>query len=159
MELEEHYSPQYFWQGKGIPQEGLDDRSFEWTTGRLSGGGSSINGEQYVRPTSEVMREWAKLLGNIWSPARAIERFKRLEKFSGETNDPHAHGYHGTINIRQAPEHPTSMTEKLTTAMERATDLSRILDYNDPATPIGPFTRWRNTKRPWRSWTPSNDPI
>lgn len=51
LELEEHFFPQYFWQGEGVPQEGLDERTFEWTTGRLSGGGSSINGEQYVRPT------------------------------------------------------------------------------------------------------------
>lgn len=35
-ELEERFFPQYFWQGEGIPQEGLDERSFEWTTGRLS---------------------------------------------------------------------------------------------------------------------------
>lgn len=48
-ELEENFFPNYFWQGEGVPQEGIDDRSFEWTTGRLLGGGSSINGEQYVR--------------------------------------------------------------------------------------------------------------
>ncbi len=74
-ELEENYSAQYFWQGKGIPQEGLEDRPFEWTTGRLAGA--------------------------------------------------------------------TSMTEKLTTAIERATGFPRILDYNDPHTPLGPFTRWQ----------------
>lgn len=45
-ELEMNFFPQYFWQGKGVPLKGLDDRSFEWTTGRLLGGGSSINGEQ-----------------------------------------------------------------------------------------------------------------
>jgi choline dehydrogenase len=58
LELEEQFYPQYFWQGEGVPQEGLDDRMFEWTTGRLLGGGSSINGEQYVRPTSAVLRQW-----------------------------------------------------------------------------------------------------
>lgn len=36
LELEESYSPDYFWQGEGVPQEGLDGRSFEWTTGRLT---------------------------------------------------------------------------------------------------------------------------
>ena len=142
-ELEEQYSPQYFWQGKGIPQKGLDDRSFEWTTGRLAGGGSSINGEQYVRPTSEVMSNWERMLGKLWSPERTVKRFKQLERFSGETNNENAHGYHGRIDIRQAPAVPTSMAEKLTTAMERATGLPRILDYNDPRTPLGPFTRWQ----------------
>ncbi|GIP24505.1 GMC family oxidoreductase [Paenibacillus sp. J22TS3] len=142
-ELEEQFFPQYFWQGEGIPQEGLDERAFEWTTGRLLGGGSSINGEQYVRPTSAVFREWEKLLGPLWSPRRAIRRFKRLEKYNGETNNPRARGFRGRIDIRQAPEHPTSMAEKLTAAIEKATGFPEILDYNDPKTPLGPFTRWQ----------------
>ncbi|SFD64924.1 GMC oxidoreductase [Bacillus sp. OV194] len=44
LELEENFFPQYFWQGEGVPQKEVDNRTFEWTTGRLSGGGSSING-------------------------------------------------------------------------------------------------------------------
>lgn len=43
LELEEMFFPEYFWQGEGVPQEEVNERSFEWTTGRLSGGGSSIN--------------------------------------------------------------------------------------------------------------------
>lgn len=35
LELEEQFFPQYFWQGEGVPQEELDERAFEWTTGRL----------------------------------------------------------------------------------------------------------------------------
>lgn len=142
-ELEEQFFPQYFWQGEGVPQGGVDDRSFEWTSGRLLGGGSSINGEQYVRPTPAVFREWEKLLGPLWSPRRATRRFKRLEKYNGETDNPRARGYHGRIDIRQAPVHPTSMAEKLTAAIEQATGFPEILDYNDPQTPLGPFTRWQ----------------
>lgn len=143
MELEEQYFPQYFWQGEGIPQAGLGDRVFEWTTGRLSGGGSSINGEQYVRPTSEVMQEWQKLLGPIWSPRNAIRHFKKLESYNGMTNNAQSRGYSGQIDIRQAPVQPTAMALKLTEAIERATGHTKILDYNDPETPIGPFTRWQ----------------
>ncbi|MDP1512612.1 GMC family oxidoreductase [Paenibacillus sp. CMAA1739] len=147
-ELEEQFFPEYFWQGEGIPQNGVDDRSFEWTTGRLLGGGSSINGEQYVRPTSAVFREWEKLLGPLWSPRRAIRRFKKLEKYNGETNNPRVHGYSGRIDIRQAPVNPTSMAQKLTLAIERATGFPEILDYNDPKTPLGPFTRWQLFQKP-----------
>ncbi|MCE5172363.1 GMC family oxidoreductase [Paenibacillus profundus] len=147
-ELEERFFPNYFWQGEGVPQAGLDDRVFEWTTGRLLGGGSSINGEQYVRPTSAVFKEWERLLGPLWSPERAIQRFKRLEKYNGETNNPAAHGFHGRIDIRQAPAAPTSMAEKLTAAIEQATGFPRILDYNDPDTPLGPFTRWQLYQKP-----------
>ncbi|MCK9858928.1 GMC family oxidoreductase [Paenibacillus sp. ATY16] len=147
-ELEEQYFPQYFWQGEGVPQAGLDDRTFEWTTGRLLGGGSSINGEQYVRPTSKVFKEWERLLGPLWSPNRAVQRFKRLERYNGKTNNTLAHGYHGRIDIRQAPVNPTSMAKKVVTAIERATGFSEILDYNDPRTPIGPFTRWQLYQNP-----------
>lgn len=148
LELEESFFPNYFWQGEGIPQEELDERAFEWTTGRLSGGGSSINGEQYVRPTSAVLRKWERLLGPLWSPDKAIRRFKALENYNGETTNINAHGYRGRINIRQAPETPTPMAHKLTTAIERATGYPTILDYNDPNTPMGPFTRWQLYQQP-----------
>ncbi|WP_438347142.1 GMC family oxidoreductase [Paenibacillus sp. FA6] len=147
-ELEERFFPNYFWQGEGVPQGGLDDRSFEWTTGRLSGGGSSINGEQYVRPTSAVLREWERLLGPVWSPQRAIRRFKRLEKYNGKTNNAGVHGYRGRIDIRQAPVTPTRMAKKLTDAIEQATGLPEIVDYNDPKSPLGPFTRWQLYQHP-----------
>ena len=142
-ELEEQFSQKYFWQGSGVPLEGLDDRAFEWTTGRLSGGGSSINGEQYVRPTSAVLREWSKLLGPLWSPKRATLRFKKLENYNGQTDNPRSRGFNGRIDIRQAPKNPTTMAEKLTAAVEQATGFQEILDYNDPRTPLGPFTRWQ----------------
>ncbi|MBO9599710.1 MAG: GMC family oxidoreductase [Cohnella sp.] len=148
LELEEEFYPQYFWQGEGVPQEGVDDRAFEWTTGRLSGGGSSINGEQYVRPSSEVMQEWERLLGPLWSPERAILRFKKLERYNGRTNRPRFRGYRGRIDIRQAPAHPTAMAEKLAAAIEQATGYPTILDYNDPRTPLGPFTRWQLYQNP-----------
>ncbi|AOZ91941.1 GMC family oxidoreductase [Paenibacillus crassostreae] len=147
-ELEERFFPNYFWQGEGVPQSELDDRAFEWTTGRLSGGGSSINGEQYVRPTSAVFKEWEKLLGPIWSPRRAISRFKQLEKYNGETNNAGVHGFHGRIDIRQAPSTPTSMATKLTTAIAQATGFPEINDYNDPKSPLGPFTRWQLYQKP-----------
>ncbi|MCQ6268782.1 GMC family oxidoreductase, partial [Fictibacillus sp. WQ 8-8] len=143
LELEENFFPQYFWQGEGVPQKGLDNRTFEWTTGRLSGGGSSINGEQYVRPTPSVLREWEKLLGRMWSPARAIRSFKELEKFCGVTENPKYHGYKGRINIRQAPDNPPRISQKLVRAIVQSTGVEKISDYNDPTTPIGAFTKWQ----------------
>ena len=46
---------------------------------------------------------------------------------------------------------PTAMAEKLVSAIEQATRFSRILDYNDPNTPLGPFTRWQLYQDPDRS--------
>lgn len=147
-ELEEQFFAKYFWQGEGTPQKGVDDRTFEWTTGRLFGGGSSINGEQYVRYTSAVFKEWEELLGPLWSPAKVIRRFKQLENYNGKTTNPNARGYNGRINIRQAPARPTVMAKKLVSAIERAIGFPEIVDYNNPRTPLGPFTRWQLYQKP-----------
>lgn len=147
-DLEENFFPEYFWQGEGVPQQEVNDRSFEWTTGRLAGGGSSINGEQYVRPTTDVFKEWEKLLGSLWSPQQAIKRFKKLENFNGKTKSPDIHGFNGRINIRQAPKAPPTLTKKLVSAIEQATNFKTILDYNDLKTPLGPFTRWQLFQNP-----------
>lgn len=142
-ELEEQFFSQYFWQGEGVLQEGVDERTFEWTTGRLLGGGSSINGEQYVRPTSAVFKELERLIGSLWSPKRAMKRFENMERYNGETSNLNARGFNGRIDIRQAPANPTAMAEKLVAAIGQATGFQEILDYNDPKTPLGPFTRWQ----------------
>lgn len=148
LELEEHFFPQYFWQGVGVPQDGVDEQSFEWTTGRLLGGGSSINTEQYVRPTSDVLSEWERLLGPLWSPEKAYKNFKKLEKYNGTINNNDVRGTNGRIDIRQSPGNPTDMAEKLVSAIELATGFLRILDYNDPNTPLGPFTSWQLYQNP-----------
>ena len=40
------------------------------------------------------------------------------------------------------------MAEKLVAAIEQATGFPEILDYNDPKTPLGPFTRWQLFQNP-----------
>jgi hypothetical protein len=40
------------------------------------------------------------------------------------------------------------MAEKFTAAVEQATGYPEILDYNDPRTPLGPFTRWQLYQNP-----------
>lgn len=78
--LANNFFPEYFWQGEGVPQEDVSNRTFRWTGGRLLGGGSSVNRQLYVRPTPAVFRKWQRLLGRLWSPEEATERFKELEK-------------------------------------------------------------------------------
>ncbi len=76
-ELEEMFFPQYFWQGEGVPQEGLDERSFEWTTGRLAGGGSSINGEHLY----EMIGIRISLMISYFTEEQMIENDYILMKF------------------------------------------------------------------------------
>ncbi|PID14983.1 dehydrogenase [Sporosarcina sp. P34] len=147
--LTDDFFPQYFWQGKSVPQKNVKGRSFDWTGGRTLGGGSSINNNQYVRPSQANMKQWENLLGPLWSPEQQTYQFAKLENYNGQTQNPNARGYNGQLDIRQAPANPTAMAEKLVTAMERATGFARILDYNDPNTPLGPFTRWQLYQTPY----------
>lgn len=146
--LPDNFLPQYFWQGKGIPQKNVNNRTFQWTGGRTLGGGSSINNEQYVRPSPANMKQWEDNLGPLWSPEQEIYQFTTLENFNGKTYNPNARGYSGRINIRQTPEQPTDMAKKLVLAIEEATGFPEILDYNDPNTPLGPFTQWQLYQKP-----------
>jgi len=146
--LRDNFSPQYYWLGNGIPQRYVDNRTFRWAGGRTLGGTSSVNNEQYVRPSQANMKQWENSLGKLWSPERETALFKGLEKYNGRTNNPNARGFNGRLDIRQTPVRPTDMVEKLVLAMEEATGLKRILDYNDPNTPIGPFTRWQLYQMP-----------
>lgn len=141
--LFENYAPQFYIPGHGVPQENAAGRTFPWTGGRLLGGGSSVNNQQYVRPSAAVMRKWQELLGPMWSPQEETRRFKELENYSGWTSNQEARGYHGRLNIRQIQVNPTEVTKKFTAAISQATGLPEILDYNDPNTPIGPFARYQ----------------
>lgn len=146
--LRDNYTPEYYWPGLGKPQESVDHRSFVWTGGRTLGGTSSVNNEQYVRPSQRNMKQWEEELGSLWSPKRETYLFTKLEKYNGGSHSPQARGYDGRLDIRQTPVKPTKMVEKLVTAMEQASGIQRILDYNDPSTPIGPFSRWQLYQMP-----------
>lgn len=140
--------PEYFWPGQTNPQAGLGGRSFDIGHGRTSGGGSSVNGEMYVRPTPSVLAEWEEAAGEKWSAENVMRHFRELENFNGEFASDEVHGYGGDLHIRQPLQQVPVLTEKLVSAMERATGLPRVDDYNDPRTPMGPFARFQVYQRP-----------
>lgn len=142
------HKPEYFWQGDTAPQINANDEIFSWSTGRLSGGGSSINGEQYVRPSQNTLSQWETVAGPMWNPVAATNNFSMIENFNGQTNSPQFHGFTGRLDIKQTPTYVPVMTEKFVSAIEQGTGYKTILDYNDPNTPIGPFARWQLTQKP-----------
>lgn len=146
--LEEDYFPQYFYQLEQIMQKNAPETMFNYTTGRLLGGGSSINGMQYVQGSIPLYEEWEALLGSDWSANKIRNTFKKLERFNGITNDPDSRGYKGPVDIRQAPLNPTTMAFKFCDAVEEATGHPRIIDYNAPNTPMGPFSQWQLFQNP-----------
>jgi choline dehydrogenase len=141
-DLEPFYYATYFYQQEQQP-EPFNGMQYHYTTGYLWGGGSSINGEQYVQGTNQNFQQWQNLLGSSWSVHKIRKAYKALEKYNGSTTNPAARGFKGPVDIRQAPTNPTAMALKFANAVTLATGFSEILDYNDPNTPLGPFTRWQ----------------
>lgn len=173
--LAESYFPEYFWPQKPLPNGALsgfcpecdpqttncinqscisktpsDTTTGDYTTGKILGGGTSINGQQYVRGTNGLYDEWEKIGGPQWSSASATKVFKKIEKYNGLTSNSAVHGYHGPLDVRQTPLVPTSMANKFVQAITVGTGFAQIPsdDYNNPATPYGPFGRWQLTQQP-----------
>lgn len=141
--LFQDFAPEFYIPGHGIPQRHAGGRTFPWTGGRILGGGSSVNNQQYVRPSAAVMQKWENLMGPIWSPREETRRFVELENYNGATTNPAARGKNGLLDIRQTQTNPTNMTKKFVAAISEATGFPEILDYNDPNTPLGPFTGYQ----------------
>lgn len=171
-----NYYPEYFWQQNAVPNGSVANNFCPdcdlqtsncingscinktqvgttigtYSTGKILGGGTSINGQQYVRGTNELFDQWAKIGGSQWSSARVTQVYKQIETYNGKTSDPLIHGYKGPVDIRQAPKIPTAMATKFVTAVSIGIGIAPIPadDYNNPATPFGPFSRWQLTQQP-----------
>lgn len=142
----------YTWLGQTVPQVFANNRSFPWTTGRLSGGGSSINGEQYVRPSDNVLKNREMLNGPMWGPTAAYNTFNLFENHvTTSTNlrqeNNISRRFTGRLSIREMPEKVPEMTQKLVGAIVQGTGFETILNYNDPNTPIGAFYKWQLTQK------------
>lgn len=147
--LEDEYFPEFFYQLNQVLQTNAGDAEFNYTTGRLLGGGSSINGEQFVRGSEINYSQWEPLVGRKWSTQSIFSVFKDLENYDGISSAELARrGHSGLVQIRLAPKDPTTMATKFVAAIAQATGYPEIIDYNDPATPIGPFTRWQLFQKP-----------
>lgn len=149
-ELEEKFGTELFWQlGETVPQEHVNNRTFHYGGGRLVGGSTSINGEQYVRPTQTKITEWQQLLHDSdYSPDNFNRIFKKLETYLGLTQNPEARGKHGPLSIRQTPQPGTGLGERFANAITLTTGIQKTIDYNDPCTPLSTFSQWQLYQKP-----------
>ncbi len=132
-------NPEYFWPGNTIGEPALNARDTDWTTGRLLGGESSINALFYCRGTNQLYDSWEQIAGPRWSAENMLTIAKSMEKFDGIPGffNPSAHNRSGLLDIRQAPAKPTLLAVSLSGALAAAANVPFLIDYNDPATPIG----------------------
>jgi choline dehydrogenase len=160
-DLEMKYSAPYFYQQMTAPNENVHMRSMNYTTGRMLGGGSSINGMQYVTGSDAFWQQWSDTIQGApqWKPARIRAMFKEMEHFVGVSGSfqPTIHGTSGKMHIRQAPMTNVAVDDTdsaVSMFAQSLSDISRIpmiQDYNDPSSSssigggpngLGVFKRW-----------------
>ncbi len=147
------YFPQYFWQGQGVPQQNMDNRSFVWSSGRLLGGGTSINGMQYVRGSNAYWSNMATLLGPDWSLKKVLKRYKALETYISPFPASPGRGTKGPWYNVALPFNPTDDDIYLFNAQVAASGIPSIPDFNNPfplpsGTPNGVSLQYDTSERP-----------
>lgn len=126
------------------PQPNADDRELPWALATPEGGASSINAGAWARGTDQLYSQWEPIAGPEWSTAQILSIYKGLENYNGTTSNPAVRGFNGPVDVRQAPA--TAFNLKFTQAEISATGFPFVLDYNDPATPIGISAQMQNTQ-------------
>ncbi|MBS0373792.1 MAG: GMC family oxidoreductase N-terminal domain-containing protein [Proteobacteria bacterium] len=81
-----------------VPQRHADNRVLEIATGRVVGGGSSVNAQVYMRGFRSDYDDWGRATGSpLWSWDSILPHFRRLEgnqKYDGEF-----HGSAGPLQV------------------------------------------------------------
>lgn len=130
-------STPFFETGFSVPQPELNNRKLPWAIAKLFGGASGLNAGYYGRGTEQFFSAWQAVAGKNWSPKKIIDTYKFLEHYEGKTSNASARGFCGLLNVRQAPEPPSALSQKATQAIMNATGVAPLVDYNDPKALIG----------------------
>jgi len=114
------------WLYEADPDPTIGDRVQYWSGGRLLGGGSSINGQVYIRGTPADYDHWRDLGSPGWGYEDILPYFRRLESWAGAP-DP-ARGIEGPISA--APMRDPHPLNQIFLAACREIGLPTISDYN-----------------------------
>lgn len=140
----------YFMMMGHSTNQNAGNKSFPLIGGRVLGGGSSVNGLQFVRGTAAFYDSWKQQAGGdpAWGTENAKVIFKELETFYGVPGyfDPSAHGTQGPLSVRQAVKYP-ELAQQFVQAV-RQLGFPIIKDYNAPGGAIGAFKYWQLTETP-----------
>jgi choline dehydrogenase len=85
------------WAYEQDPDPTINGRQFLWSAGRLLGGGSSINGQVYIRATRKDLDRWVKAGAKGWSYDDVLPYYRRSEHWDGPPSQ--THGAHGPLSV------------------------------------------------------------
>jgi choline dehydrogenase len=92
------------WGDVSIPSPGVNNRAIPEHTGRVVGGGSSINATIWARPFKADLDHWAAETGDSrWGYAHGLELFKDVEDWQGAAS-PEFRGTGGPVWVQPAAD-------------------------------------------------------
>ena len=97
----------YDWKYPSEADPSIAGRRFIWSGGKLLGGGSSINGQVYIRGTRADFDHWAAMGCAGWNFDECLPYFRRAEDFAGGASDVHGSGGPLAVSHQRDP-HPLS---------------------------------------------------
>ena len=90
------------WGDVSVPSPGVNNRTIPEHTGRVVGGGSSINATIWARPFKADLDHWAAVSGDpMWGYAHGLEIFKSVENWQGTPNSKYR-GTGGAVWVQPA---------------------------------------------------------
>lgn len=114
------------WGYRAEPDDSLGGRVDLWAAGKVTGGGSSVNGMAWVRGAPGDFDEWEKLGCPGWSYRDVLPYFRRSETYEG--GDDHWRGGNGPQHVARGHS-PHPLNDAFLTAAEQA-GLPYNPDYN-----------------------------
>ncbi len=97
--------PRRDWLYHHSPDPTINGRQLVWSAGRMLGGGSSINGQVYIRGTRRDYDHWAEIGSTGWGHDDVQPIFRKLEGWQDEPDQ--IHGESGPLSITQIRDpHP-----------------------------------------------------
>lgn len=140
-------------------------RRFAPMAGETLGGGSSVNGMQFMTGAPNTYDEWAKLVGDkSWNAKHAKKIYKRLQDFQGYPGyyDPNAHGTHGPVDVRQGAV-TLALGQLFADSVAATQHTTNKVDPNDFSNTFGGTPFYQLTQQPDKkresSWTAYADDL
>ncbi|MBC8750137.1 MULTISPECIES: GMC family oxidoreductase [Paraburkholderia] len=130
------------------PDPSINGRRFLWPAGKLLGGGSSINGQVYIRGTKRDFDYWAESGATGWGFEDVMPYFLRSETWSGPLS--RARGANGPLSVSPMRDfHP--LCQNFLEGCNEA-GLPMLTDYNGGEME-GAFLTQASQRNGWRCST------
>lgn len=126
----------------GKPSKSLNGRGPVVCSGRVLGGGSSINAMVYTRAAASDYDDWEKNYGNKgWASKDLIPLVNKAETYQPQVNDPSVHGKSGPIKVSIAASQVTIAEQFLAVSKVYDKERGQTDDFNDFHN-INLYARW-----------------